>query len=157
MKKLGIGCLAAIGFLFIVGVAGALIVGKSSTSQPSTPASTQSSDTTKQVVNPPETEVSKEYVLVIELSGNANKSSDTFTLTGGKVRLSYDFQGNTAIVGGIYVLTEGTDLQTEGGIPEVMVSQAGSDSTILRKAAGDYYLQVNAANATWTAKLEEER
>ncbi len=104
----------------------------------------------------PETK-EKSYVLVTELSGNANKNSDTFKLTGGKVKLTYDFKSNTSIVGAIYILKEGTDIQKDGGIPEVMVSDAGNDSTIVRKAAGDYYLHVAAANASWTVKLEEER
>lgn len=99
----------------------------------------------------------KENVVIAELSGNANKSSDTFRLTGGKVTLDYDFEGNSPIVGAIYLLKEGTSLSEDGGIPEVMVSEAGSDSTIIRKSSGDYYLQVNSANADYTVTVTEER
>ena len=99
----------------------------------------------------------KQWTSVIELKGNATKSSDTFKLTGGKVKVTYNFTGNTAVVGAIYVLKEGTDLMKDGGIPEVMVSQSGQDSTIIRKSAGEYYLQVSTANSSYTVTLEEEK
>lgn len=98
----------------------------------------------------------KQNTVVTELSGNANKSSDTFKLSGGKVTLSYTFGGTGPLVGAIYILEEGTDLNTDGGIPEVIVSEPGSDTTIVRKAKGDYYLQVNSTT-DFTVKIEEER
>jgi len=121
----------------------------------------QKDDTTKQEAMEETKEVAepttKQQVVVAEVSGNANKSSDTFRLSGGKVTVDYDFEGNIAIVGAIYLLKEGTSLSEDGGIPEVMVSEAGSDSTIVRKSAGDYYLQVNSANADYTVTVSEER
>lgn len=102
-------------------------------------------------------ELTKQWIVITELKGNADKSSDTFRLNGGKVRLTYNFQGNVAVFGGVYILKEGVDLMTDGGIPEVMVSEVGGDSTIVRKAKGDYYLKVVSANANYTVKLEEER
>lgn len=131
-----------------------IIIGALGSSGKNKGESTTQPETTKVVG---ETSKAKQQVVVVKLSGNSNKSSDTFSLTGGKVTLTYDFKGASSIVGAIYVLKEGVDLQKDGGIPEVMVSQAGSDSTILRKAAGDYYLQVNSANADYTVTIEEER
>ena len=94
---------------------------------------------------------------VVEASGNANKNTDTFELKGGKAKITYTFNGGDVIVGAIYVLKEGTDLNKSGGIPEVTVSNSGTDSTFITKAAGKYYLSVKSANATWNLKLEEER
>ncbi|MFS0886436.1 hypothetical protein [Aeromicrobium sp. 179-A 4D2 NHS] len=94
------------------------------------------------------------------LSGNADKQSDTIKLTGGKVRLSYEFKdtsGMDMVVGGVYLLDEGTDLMSDGGIPEVMVSEASKDRTILRKDEGEYFLKVTAANAQYTVVIEELR
>jgi TM2 domain-containing membrane protein YozV len=96
----------------------------------------------------------RSWTEVAELSGSADKSSDTITLTGGRIRLTYSFQGDY-IVGAIYLLEEGTDLQTDGGFPVVTISSPISDETILRKNAGDYYLHVSAANTNYTVKLEE--
>lgn len=104
-----------------------------------------------------ETNKEKQYVKVIELSGNQNKKSDSFTLLGGKQKITYDFQGGDMIVGGIYLMKEGTSKDKEGGIPEVMVQNSGSDSTITRKGSGTYYLDITAANAKWTVIVEEER
>lgn len=104
-----------------------------------------------------ETNKEKQYVKVIELSGNQNKKSDSFTLQGGKQKITYDFKGGDMVIGGIYVMKEGVDKNTSGGIPEVMVQNAGADSTITRKAAGTYYLDITSANANWTITIEEER
>jgi TM2 domain-containing membrane protein YozV len=98
----------------------------------------------------------KTWTKVAELSGDAMKSSDTIKLTGGQVRLKYTFAGEM-VMGSVYLLKEGTSLDKEGGIPEVMVTKAGSDETILRKDAGDYYLHVNAVNTSYTVTLEEEK
>ena len=106
--------------------------------------------------NKPQENKPKQKVVVTELSGSANKSSDTFRLSGGKVTLTYDFKGTGTIVGAIYILEEGTDLNTDGGIPEVMVTEPGSDTTIVRKGEGDYYLQVNSTT-DFTVKIEEEK
>ncbi len=57
------------------------------------------------------------------------------------------------IVVAIYLLDEATDLQSDGGIPVVMITDEGSDETLLRKSAGDYYLHVMAANAEYTVTL----
>ena len=104
-----------------------------------------------------ETNKEKQYVKVIELSGTQNKKSDSFTLQGGKQKITYDFQGGDMIVGGIYVMKEGTSKDKDGGIPEVMIQNSGSDSTITRKGAGTYYLDITAANSKWTVTVEEER
>jgi len=153
------------GLLVLVFFVGSAIGSSGSSSTSTEPKSstntektvTKESNTTEEKTEEAKAPATKQQVVVAELSGNANKSSDTFTLTGGKVTVEYDFKGNTAIVGAIYLLKEGTSLSEDGGIPEVMVSEAGSDSTIVRKSAGDYYLQVNSANADYTIKVTEER
>lgn len=101
-----------------------------------------------------------EWTEVITMTGSADQQSDTFTLSGGKVRLTYDFQdtsGYGIIVGGIYVVEEGKDIMVDGGIPEVMVTEAGAGETILRKAAGDYYLKATGSGASYTITIEEMR
>lgn len=113
-------------------------------------SSPKKSETTK-----PKPEKPKTWTKVATLSGSADKSSETIKLSGGKTRLKYTFTGSDPIVGSIYVLDEGTDLNKDGGIPDVTVSKAGSDQTILRKSAGDYYVHVAVANATYTVTLEE--
>lgn len=119
--------------------------------------STTSVSTTNSGNQATETNKEKQYVKVIELSGNQNKKSDSFTLQGGKQKITYNFQGGDMVVGGIYVMKEGTSKDKDGGIPEVMIQNTGSDSTITRKGAGTYYLDITAANAKWTVTVEEER
>ena len=108
----------------------------------------------------PEAAAEPTWTPVATITGNADQQSDTIVLTGGKVRVKYDFidtSGQGMIVGAVYVLTEGTDIMTDGGIPDVMVSQAGAAETILRKDAGEYYVKVTAANTDYTVTVEEEK
>ena len=143
--------------LFIIGViGGASGTGSSSgtTSNTATAGNEGSSanQATSEVDNQP-----KEWVKVIELSGNSNKRSDTFDLTGGKTKLTYTFEGGDFVIGSIYVMKDGTSLQESGGFPEVTVSEAGTDFTFLTKKAGKYYLDITSANSDWTVVVEEER
>ena len=142
----------AIGFIAFL-VLGAIFGGKSN-------APETEKVVTEEVITEKVTEeakpVVKQWVSIVELEGNANKNSDTFRLTGGKARITYNFTGNT-MIGAIYVMREGTDLMEDGGIPEVMVTEAGEDSTIIRKSAGEYYLQVNSANTDYIVTIEEEK
>src|SRR5688572_29680796 len=58
----------------------------------------------------------KQWATVTELSGNANKRSDTFELYGGKAKLTYTFDGGQFVAGTVYVLKEGESLEENGGI-----------------------------------------
>jgi hypothetical protein len=98
----------------------------------------------------------KHWTTLVTLKGSADKASDTIRTKGGQLRLTYTITGTNGIVG-IYLLDEGTDLQTDGGIPVVTTDHPGKDSTLLRKAAGAYYLSVAAANVHYTVTLEELR
>lgn len=108
----------------------------------------------------PEPAAEPEWRTVATITGNADQQTDTISLTGGKVRVSYDFvdsSGYGTIIAAIYVLTEGTDIMVAGGIPDVMVSKPGAGETILRKSAGDYYVKVTSANADYTVTVEEQK
>ena len=153
-KNKTVALIATVVFIAVVGVGGAGATNNSSGNEQS---SSESSSATasgnkkeqKAPVKP------KKWTQIAQLTGNADKSSETIKLSGGQVRLKYNFTGSDPIVGAIYVLEEGTDLMKDGGIPDVTISKAGSDKTILRKDKGDYYLHVTDANAQYTVTLEE--
>lgn len=72
--------------------------------------------------------------------------------------MTWKFTGGAYAMGAIYLLDEGTDLQTDGGIPVATVDETSTaDSIVLRKAAGEYFVQVAAANAKYRVTVEEER
>lgn len=118
-----------------------------------TPTSNNSSESDSDTT----VETQKEWVEVIEVTTTANKDSETFTLEGGQQRLSYNLGQSSFASCMIYLEKEGHDIATQGGFPVVMVSESGSDNTILRKAKGDYYISVNTANAECSITLEELR
>jgi hypothetical protein len=99
----------------------------------------------------------KAWVKVFETNGSSSKQTESFKLQGGKQKITYTLNGGDFIMGSIYVMKEGRSLDKDGGIPEVTVTKSGTDSTMLRKDAGEYYLDVKAANTTWTVTIEEER
>ena len=95
------------------------------------------------------------WVTVATLSGKAEKIGELFELTGASARLSYKVTGNYAIAA-IYVMPDGKTLEKDGGIPDVMLTDQGSDQTMLKKDAGTYYLQAKA-NVPWEVTIEEQR
>jgi hypothetical protein len=128
------------------------------TATTATPTTTTEAMTTTTTAGATTTTTEKEKVWaeVVTLSSNGDKRSSSFTLTGADARLRYTVKGEMVIVG-IYVMEKGTSLQEQGGFPEVMLSEAGSDETYLQKSAGEYYLDVSAANCSWTVTIEELR
>lgn len=69
----------------------------------------------------------------------------------------YSCNGGDFTLCAIYVVDEGSSLEKDGGFPEVMASEPGSDETALVKDAGKYYLDVSAANSQWTVTIEQLR
>lgn len=134
-----------IGALFIIGLISTAIDGKPS-------SSFVTNDNGGAVANP-----AASWQTVVMLSGNADKRSDDFQLTGAPARMKYTLKGDTSPILGIYIVESGHSIQKEGGIPEVLVQESGSDSTRLAQSAGTYYLDVTAANGSWTVQIEEQR
>jgi len=95
----------------------------------------------------------KTWQKVADLGGNAEKTGDTFTLTGAPARLTYQLPGGFSAV---YVMAEGTNLDSDGGFPVVSVTDPAKDTTRLRLDPGEYYLVVKAGDA-YTVTVEEER
>lgn len=107
----------------------------------------------------PPVEAEAMWTEVVALEGRADAASPAFELTGGEARMTYSFEGDPDMsIGAVYVLTEGTDLHADGGIPLVMLSEPESSTTALHKNAGSYYLNVTAANMSgWTVTIEEKK
>lgn len=146
------GILGIVIFFVVIGAIG------SNSSKNNPPISNSINNSINNNTPLPETsQKQKVWSKVIEISGNANKNSDSFELLGGKTKITYTFNGGDVIVGAIYILKEGTDLNKSGGIPEVTVTNSGTDATFVTRSAGTYYLSVKAANTSWIVKIEEEK
>ena len=57
----------------------------------------------------------------------------------------------------VYVVAKGQSLADQGGFPEVSPDKAGSGSTMLQEDPGSYYLDVSAANCSWSVVVMEKR
>ncbi len=100
------------------------------------------------------------WVEVVSLGGTADQASQVFALSGKETRLVYEFTGapEELAVGAIYLEKEGTDIMVDGGIPVVMMSKPESNTTAVHKKAGNYFLDVKAANfESWTVRIEEKQ
>ena len=107
---------------------------ESSTSSDTETDSNQTTETDEPVPN---------WQKVASIEGSADKKSDTFELTGGKVKVIYQTKGNE--YNSAYFDLKGTD-----GTAEDIAQTSGtmSDETFLYPEAGEYYLEVNVANNT---------
>jgi hypothetical protein len=99
----------------------------------------------------------QEWVEVMKMKGSTDKQSPTFKLEGGEQKLTYSVKGDTMPVFAVYVEKKGTDIATDGAFTVVFVDEAGKDSTMLSKDAGEYYIAAKAANCNWTLTLQEKR
>lgn len=102
----------------------------------------------------------KRWTTVATLNGTGNKRGGAFHLGDGDARLVYtvkDTSGMGAMTLAVYIIGKGDSLEQSGGFPEVMADQAGKDTTRLAKDPGDYYLDVQAANARWTVTVQQKR
>ena len=114
--------------------------------------------TTSSTEPPTTTGPASGWVEVTSLSGSGNKRGQAFELTGAEARLKYSVTNvNIIPVLSVFVVPEGDSLEDSGGFPEVMVTEEGSDSTMLAQDAGRYYLDVTAANCDWSVTIEELR
>lgn len=100
------------------------------------------------------------WVEVVALNGTADQASQVFALSGKETRLVYDFVGSedNFAIASIYLEKEGTDIMVDGGIPVVLASKPESNTTAIHKKAGNYFLDVKAANLdSWTVKIEQKQ
>ncbi len=102
-------------------------------------------------------EAQKEWVKVTELTAGSNKQSETFTLEGGQQKIKYTVTGGQFSVCSVYVVDEGSSLTEDGGFPVVMINEAKTDETMMRKGSGDYYFDLQVANADCKVELYEYR
>ena len=105
----------------------------------------------------PKVEEKKEWQKILDFTANANKQSATFNLEGGQQKVVYKTTGGDMSICSIYVMDEGTSLTENGGFPVVMIDGSKSDETMMRKNAGDYYLDLMVANGNCTVELQEYR
>lgn len=161
LRTLGIILAGIVGLILVAGVIGSLgdpgqtaklpvdVTTKAGKTPPLPPAASSSA---------PAKPAAKRWVPLTTVTGGTEKTSDTIRTTGGKIRVTWKFTGGAYAMGAIYLLDEGTDLQTDGGIPVATVDETSTaDSIVLRKAAGEYFVQVAAANAKYRVTVEEER
>lgn len=107
------------------------------------------------------TEQSKEkaWQLVTEFKNNGQKNSSTFTLSGGEVKVEYDYSSDMDEMGMcyVYLLAKGTDLTTDGGLPDITSDQPkDKGESFLHKDSGEYYLAVNA-QGKYTIRIFEKK
>lgn len=118
---------------------------------------TTTTETTETAPEEKKDEATKEWVKVTELKAGANKQSETFTLEGGQQKIKYTLGSGQFGMCSVYVVDEGSSLTEDGGFPVVMISDAKTDETMMRKGSGDYYFDLQVANADCTVELYEYR
>jgi len=103
-----------------------------------------------------ETETPKEWVDIFTFTGQGDKKSAHFELTGGPAKILYELRGEMSMLY-VYVMKEGEILMETGGFPEITIEGAESGESYLHKRRGKYYLDVTSANGRWNIIIQEER
>ncbi|GAB2983853.1 hypothetical protein [Nocardioides montaniterrae] len=93
---------------------------------------------------------------VAKLKGSTDGSGPDFHLNGCDTRMKYSVNGGSSVVVAFYVMDSGKQLMKDGGFPVASPTKSGAGETSLHEDAGDYYLNVVAANASWSAKVQEK-
>jgi hypothetical protein len=146
--------------LVVLGGIGAAFGGNEETTT-STSSSRNSSEGSQST-----SEALKKWEVVKEFSDTKEEGiSDSFTLNGGKVRITYDVKAKTDTgTALIYLLKDGTTkTKNEAGELDVAlqdVSTIGSKSSseVVDKPAGNYYIDVNTSSIeSYTVKVEEQK
>lgn len=124
------------------------IIGSMTDKSTSTPAQTATqTDKTSTVSQPSEPVAGKQYVEVMTFSGNGQKKSEPFTITGSRFKIAYDCQGDpSATYCGAFVFKVGSQL------PQGVMNspKAIKDETIIY-GSGEYYIDANTmGNFTMT-------
>lgn len=132
----------ALAIFFGVGLIGSL-ADKSTPTQTSTTTQNQETKTTQSS----EPVVGKQYVEIFKFSGNGQKKSEPFTITGSRFKIAYDCKGDaSATYCGAFVFKVGSQL------PQGVMNspQAVKDETIIY-GSGEYYIDANTmGNFTMT-------
>lgn len=93
---------------------------------------------------------------VSTLSGSGiNGSSEDFTVKqGAKYRLAYNVRSDDPVLFAAYVLKSGTDLNTDGGIPVVTLTDPKKSTIALHVKPGTYYVAA-VSSVDYTITVEE--
>ena len=122
-----------------------------------TPAQTQQDSNNQQVVPQVKEEKEKVWTSVFKTTANSDKQTEAFELQGGQQKIIYKTTGGQYSICMVYVMKEGTTLETNGGLPTVSINNNQTDETIMRKGAGLYYLDLKTANGTCDIDIQELR
>jgi len=104
-----------------------------------------------------ESSVPQEWQKIIIINTQTDKQSDTFHLEGGKQKILYTTTGGSMSMCSVYIVKEGTSLESEGGFPEASIDGSQTGETMARKKAGDYYLDISTVNGSCSVELQELR
>jgi len=99
----------------------------------------------------------KEWISVFKTNASSDKQTESFNLEGGQQKVIYQTTGNQYTLCAVYVMEEGTSIDTDGGFPVVMIDEPKSDETMMRKSSGEYYLDLKVANGSCSVEVQELR
>lgn len=102
------------------------------------------------------TETSASESLILRATGSGQKNTNDFSLTGNPSVIVYDFKDSSGFGAGIFQVM--VYRSSDRKLVSIVVNESGksgNDSNRLRLDAGQYYLNVNAANCNWVLEVHE--
>ena len=96
----------------------------------------------------------EEWHKEFEFTGSGTKTTDTFFIVGDKFRITYDIKGDPEYT----LLTITTYEQRVNSFIaiDIIMVETGTDTSVIHKGQGTYYLDIGAANVDkWTIIVED--
>lgn len=143
--------LTAIIIIFFLVIVGSAMGGGNDTSTPVTQNEEQKTITKTEPIK------EKVWTSVFKTSATADKQTEGFNLQGGQQKIIYKNTGGETALCIVYVMKEGSTIETDGGIPTVMIDGDQEDETMMRKSKGQYYIDLKTVNGTCEIELQELR
>lgn len=148
--------LTAIIVLFLIGIIGSAMGGdkytKDSAYQNVSPSQDNSQEANNQAAKEPEKP--KTWTSVFKVTANSDKQTENFSLEGEQQKIAYKTTGDKSLCY-VYVLKEGATLDKNGGMPVVSIDGEQTDETMMRKPAGNYYLDIKTVNGSCQVEIQE--
>ena len=143
--------LTTIIIIFIIAIVGSAMGGEENTSTPVSESNEQETITKTEPVK------EKVWTSVFKTSATSDKQTEGFDLQGGQQKIIYKNTGGETALCIVYVMREGSTIETDGGIPTIMIDGDQEDETMMRKSKGQYYVDLKTVNGTCEIEIQELR
>lgn len=103
----------------------------------------------------PKAEAQEDCSTIETFTGEGIKQTQPFQVTSETWRINYEFQSNTDTADVSSFSATIVNADTNDFVDVVTLESPGSDTSFVNAGAGNYYLEISSANATWEVTVQD--